>query len=275
MPTFFDPDHLTESQQARWDEACTIYRRVQHDNAARALDALSPKEREELARQAKAPTNDREALLQSLLQCHGLLVGGQEVGHPKSALFARLLNGREPLPYPPPTSFSYPWYEVVEKPGPFAPFVQVMDDAENQILINQHDWQILAGNAPAQALLALQKQLAATETREERTCHWTEDLWRAVQEAYAAGPEYRVRVPHWPDYRLWAGPATRNIQGTFVDEALRRRPANCGNVFDAIWLLPNGRHDGPDPVNPTLARVTFQGWWLAQDGTQTQSVGGV
>lgn len=31
-----------------------------------------------------------------------------------SALLARLLRGKEPLPEPPPEAFSYPWYEVVE-----------------------------------------------------------------------------------------------------------------------------------------------------------------
>ncbi len=32
----------------------------------------------------------------------------------KSALFQRLLSGKEPLLYRPPTSHSYPWYEVIE-----------------------------------------------------------------------------------------------------------------------------------------------------------------
>lgn len=32
----------------------------------------------------------------------------------KSALFQRLLSGKAPLAYRPPTSYSYPWYEVIE-----------------------------------------------------------------------------------------------------------------------------------------------------------------
>lgn len=32
----------------------------------------------------------------------------------KSALFQRLLSGKEPFPIPPPTSYSYPWYELLE-----------------------------------------------------------------------------------------------------------------------------------------------------------------
>jgi hypothetical protein len=32
----------------------------------------------------------------------------------KSALLARLLAGKNPLPYPPPCAYSYPWYAIVE-----------------------------------------------------------------------------------------------------------------------------------------------------------------
>jgi len=31
-----------------------------------------------------------------------------------SALLARLLDGKEPLPAPPPRAFSYPWYDLIE-----------------------------------------------------------------------------------------------------------------------------------------------------------------
>jgi hypothetical protein len=32
----------------------------------------------------------------------------------KSALFHRMMEGKEPLPEPPPRAFSYPWYEIIE-----------------------------------------------------------------------------------------------------------------------------------------------------------------
>lgn len=32
-----------------------------------------------------------------------------------SALLQRLLEGKDPLPIPPPRSFSYPWYDLIEK----------------------------------------------------------------------------------------------------------------------------------------------------------------
>lgn len=36
----------------------------------------------------------------------------------KSRLFWRLRDGKEPLPHPPPTCYSCPWYEVVEELSP-------------------------------------------------------------------------------------------------------------------------------------------------------------
>lgn len=32
----------------------------------------------------------------------------------KSALFQRLMEGKEPLPIPPPRAFSYPWYSLID-----------------------------------------------------------------------------------------------------------------------------------------------------------------
>ena len=36
----------------------------------------------------------------------------------KSRLFWRIRTGKAPLPYPPPTCYSCPWYELIEEPGP-------------------------------------------------------------------------------------------------------------------------------------------------------------
>ena len=36
----------------------------------------------------------------------------------KSALFERIMNGYDPLPFPPPRGLSCPWYAVVEDKGP-------------------------------------------------------------------------------------------------------------------------------------------------------------
>ncbi len=81
MPTFFDPSQLSPEQSARWPQAAEAY----------------------------------EVVMQSL-DGSGQRTAVPQPGHPKSALFARLLNGKKPLRYPPPTSYSYPWYAALEAP---------------------------------------------------------------------------------------------------------------------------------------------------------------
>lgn len=41
-------------------------------------------------------------------------IGQLKVDAAKSALLKRLLDGKEPFPYRPPCSYSYPWYELLE-----------------------------------------------------------------------------------------------------------------------------------------------------------------
>jgi hypothetical protein len=67
----------------------------------------------------------------------------------KSSLLERMLSGIEPLPIPPPTSFSYPWYkliedgvdypyEVFELKGPFEKLFNY-----KILVINQSFWHII------------------------------------------------------------------------------------------------------------------------------------
>ena len=58
-----------------------------------------------------------------------------------SSLLRRLLAGKEPLPEPPPRSFSYPWYEIVEQ-GHAERCCAYFNDGE--VTINQcSDWTIV------------------------------------------------------------------------------------------------------------------------------------
>ena len=64
----------------------------------------------------------------------------------KSSLLHRLLDGKDPLPDPPPTQFSYPWYDVIEGTGPWLKnegsfWPQTPDVA----IINQSPWHIVEG----------------------------------------------------------------------------------------------------------------------------------
>lgn len=65
-----------------------------------------------------------------------------------SALLHRLLEGKDPLPEPPPRSMSYPWYELIEKGEDIADiheFPPVEDGAEGGkfLAINQAVWDIV------------------------------------------------------------------------------------------------------------------------------------
>ncbi len=91
VPTYFDPDSPTDAQQSRWDWTVVENERVWRANVERQGRSFDENERSEM---------------------------GLSVGHPKSRLFARLLDSKAALPFPPPKSFSYPWYEVIEEPGP-------------------------------------------------------------------------------------------------------------------------------------------------------------
>jgi hypothetical protein len=65
-----------------------------------------------------------------------------------SALLQRLLQGKEPLPHPPPLACAYPWYELIESGAGTAFDVQEWPHPEEggtpRLLINQSaQWRIL------------------------------------------------------------------------------------------------------------------------------------
>lgn len=130
MPTFFEKTELSSEQRQRWDYATDLYNRLIADNHVRL----------------------------------GTIPRGQP-GHPKSALFHRLLTGKQPLPNPPPLDFSYPWYDVIEGQGPwdvlshghgnsntidaFRP-----DGTSNTVVINQHPWLLLEMLSDTEAIVS-------------------------------------------------------------------------------------------------------------------------
>lgn len=60
----------------------------------------------------------------------------------KSALFARIRQGKRPLPFPPPTRDGIPWHEVVESSEVFA--VRARVDSDGQAKIEGcSDWQVI------------------------------------------------------------------------------------------------------------------------------------
>ncbi|MDA8154525.1 MAG: hypothetical protein M0003_17730 [Acidithiobacillus sp.] len=191
MPTFFqNKDSLPPELLARWDRAVTEYDRV-----------------------LREVCGDSET--------KGLFF--YNATREKSALFWRLLNGKEPLSMPPPTSFSYPWYEIIEKPGPHMvgdigfraygkPLGQHLaairgTDVEDHLFINQCDWTVISHNAVAQEML--------------EALHGGNFTLEDQNRLMAAGPEWIVQYREWPAYRLFVQRYRRQTLPRFLEDTLR------------------------------------------------------
>lgn len=109
MPDFFDLMDLPEEKRLRWDSSMAEYQRIREANLDRELASMTGVQFDALLDTFPKQTfTAREAL--ALAHAGS---GGE--GHPKSALFARLLDGKSPLPFPPPLYFSFPWYEIFDQ----------------------------------------------------------------------------------------------------------------------------------------------------------------
>ncbi len=280
MPTFFDPDNLTPEQSARWEQARLEYARVQEANLDQALAGLAPDDIAEYCARHGLPTDDRAALRAHWRVTYGPL--SSNAGHPKSALFARLLSGRPALPFPPPTSYSYPWYAVIEDDGPFPVILEGAITLGSlargtggaaglyTVGINQCDWAVIQENPAFADLRRWQDALAATRTAGGVV--WTPEIREGVAAAYTAQPTSVVRHGPWPDYRLFVAPHTSWYRGdTLLEEMtdlLNRgdeRLAQCRNVFDLTLFCLNATVRETEDQRIQLVR---DGWWLARVAQQ-------
>lgn len=112
MPQFFSKDNLTEEQKVNWENAINNYNKVMEINAQKELNKMSVKDKAKFMSSFKIKDFDDNAVLEKMKS--SIMVMGNPAGHEKSALFFRLLSGEKILKNPPPTSFSYPDYEIVE-----------------------------------------------------------------------------------------------------------------------------------------------------------------
>lgn len=125
----------------------------------------------------------------------------------KSALFRRLLSGREPFPVPPPTSYSYPWYGLLDAPGPrsvsiggggtlaseirAADIDEFLQGTHESLMVNQDAWIIERCNDSARRLMA---QWSSEEASDE-----------AAALAIAKSSEWIIRHPGAPTHRVYWG----------------------------------------------------------------------
>lgn len=146
---------------------------------------------------------------------------------PKSALFSRLLAGGEPLPFPPPTSFSYPWYELIEKPGSHIVHSVGVAGGADHILLNQCAWKIASSNAAAQELLKLEQEFAGRTAQSEPALA---PYWQRISDAYRANPLFLVSFGQWPAFILRVG-----RQKGVARRDLAERSALIGGRMDSMY----------------------------------------
>lgn len=261
MPQFFDPNNLTPEQRSRWGWAMAEYARVQEQNLDRAISKMPP---EALADQLKglpAGVPREISALRAHLRQLGQLLGGGGAGDVSSALFARLLRGKAPLPLPPPTAYSYPWYDVIEEAGPFEVEVRSVtawtgggergQHDPRSIAILQCGWDVVWANDAARQLLLLQSALAEGAAQAARPgaapCHEVLKEARAcLLGAYAANPTFIVRYQEWPEYRLRLGRHRASCLWRYAQEVQGQGRAQWaedvlarGQVFDIGGLRLN------------------------------------
>lgn len=136
---FFDKNKLTKEQLNRWDWAVLKYRDIRENNNLHSFEQMNEEEKITLMRDLATAKEFKGSLTFDIVD-------------EKSALFARLLEGKQPLIYPPPCAYSYPWYEVIEESGPFHLSLEARDieeilwenlSDEKQVLIEQTPWRVI------------------------------------------------------------------------------------------------------------------------------------
>lgn len=229
MPTFFQSkDSLPSELLARWDHAVTEYDRVLRDVCG-----------------------DSET---SRLFFYNAT-------REKSALFWRLLNGKEPLPMAPPTNYSYPWYEIIEEPGPhrvgdigFRAYGKPLSrqlaelrgtDIEDHLFIEQCGWTVISHNAAAQEMLeALQREGSSPDAD-------------GADRLMAAGPEWIVQYRGWAAYRLFVQRYRRQTLPRFLNDTLRLVDKNSWSWTNTVVI---GELEGGG------VELESDGWFLEKTG---------
>lgn len=120
---------------------------------------------------------------------HAGLPSSNDVRH--SRLLARLINGQEPLPEAPPVSFGYPWYDLVEQPGPHVCDVEyhrlklpggiTQVKVPRILLINKEAWTVLTQIGPNDFIVRC--------NRSGVDCH----VWRLTDAPEAVSFSWRIQ----------------------------------------------------------------------------------
>lgn len=198
MTPFFCESDLTEEQKSKWQELMNQYSAILRMNTIMKVRAMSDAERA-LCASILGITVESEKEFEEKFIAHSVDLSAFG-GSPRSALFARLLSGKAPLPCPPPTNFGFPWYEVVEDERPF--LVKV-NPSGGDLAINQCRWSVVGRNESALRLLTFHEKASEGLGYEMMGDSDSKYLFQILQ-IYEEGPEFFVTYAGVGVYRLFA-----------------------------------------------------------------------
>jgi hypothetical protein len=144
---------LSLKERIRHEAALDQYEQIQRSNAVNQTESLTVDDRKFMASMGYDTNAKLITYFHSVARS---ATSGDELF--ASSLFRRLLDGKQELPFPPPLSFSFPWYDVIEGSGPWDVVVTGVDEcqklphlrrymvnpiAPNQcVLINDYLWRV-------------------------------------------------------------------------------------------------------------------------------------
>lgn len=166
--------------------------------------------------------------------------------HENSALLARLLSGKMPLPHPPPTTFKQPWYDVLEKPGPFEvvfsgtiPSINVPHGLGTIFLeylsLNNCPWGVVSGNAAAATMSDMLAALRDSQSREEGR-----QIVASIHESLLQRPEWIVKFEPWHEFRLYLGRIRRRGKRCDIEDVPFFRATLDGTNLEITRVLIDG-----------------------------------
>lgn len=169
----------------------------------------------------------------------------------KSALFWRLLCGKDPLPFPPPRRFGYPWYEVIEENGPHLVIEARFpahknwkeknsdDKLKGFIFLEQCRWEIISCNDVAENFIDNLQNPALS--------------YQEKSKIMSESPELLIQFDNYPVYRLFVG---RELHRT----SIRYRDYFISHA-EIDWRGTNAVLIEEDPINGEIL-VECDAWFL-------------
>jgi hypothetical protein len=228
------PDTLSPEEKARYEWAIAEFNRIQERNGEPGYTTIAP-------------------AISPLIK---------HVPHPKSRLFTRLLEGKSPLQFAPPTTYSNPWYELVE--DGFSDkvfldgFIDLYDKGPNTgILINQCVWNICHQNAAAVQLRELHKKIPPT-----KSLILTPQESNEAKAILRQRPEWIIRHGRNREFRLFVARLRRQgIKNLLLTDALQRDFSGGNPVF--VEKLENSAIRSESMQSAAeWVRVECDGWCL-------------